>query len=94
MALQWELDAMFRMRNIFCQFHPIPPETCNTAGMRESKIMGTLCVPKPSDRKAYLDKEYTNQDGSNEVLKSSFVGSTYYAAIKVQRRESHGSCVY
>ena len=47
--------------------------------------MGTLCVPKPSDRKAYLDKEYTNQDGSNEVLKSSFVGSTYYAAIKVQR---------
>lgn len=22
MALQWELDAMFRMRNIICQFHP------------------------------------------------------------------------
>lgn len=47
--------------------------------------MGSLCIPKPSDRKAYLDKEYTNQDGSNEVLKSSFVGSTYYAAVKVQR---------
>ena len=59
--------------------------------------MGTLCVPKPSDRKAYLDKEYTNQDGSNEVLKSSFVGSTYYAAIKVQRRgeaTDHASIEY
>lgn len=47
--------------------------------------MGTLCIPKPSDRKAYLDMEYTNQDGSIEVLKSCFVGSTYYAAIKIQR---------
>ena len=24
MALQWELDALFRMRNIFCQLLPYP----------------------------------------------------------------------
>lgn len=47
--------------------------------------MGTLSVLMPSDRKAYLDEEYTKKDGSVEVLKSSFVGSTYYAAIKIQQ---------
>lgn len=47
--------------------------------------MGTTSIRKPSDRKAFLDEEFTKKDGSIEVLKSSFVGSTYYAAIKIQQ---------
>ncbi|SFI01582.1 DUF6927 domain-containing protein [Modicisalibacter xianhensis] len=47
--------------------------------------MGTLCMAMPADRKAYLDENYSTKDGSQTVLKSSFVGSTYYAAIKIKR---------
>ncbi|MGP9768561.1 DUF6927 domain-containing protein [Halomonas sp. AOP13-D3-9] len=47
--------------------------------------MGTTSIRMPSDRKAFLDEEYTKKDHSVEVLKSSFVGSTYYAAIKIQQ---------
>ncbi|NYS61936.1 DUF6927 domain-containing protein [Vreelandella salicampi] len=53
--------------------------------------MGTMCIPMPVDKKAYLDDNYSSADGSHIVLKSSFVGSTYYAAVRVTRRgESDG----
>lgn len=42
------------------------------------------------DRKAYLDKTFTWDDGNGhscEVLKSAMVGTTYYAAVKNQKGE-------
>ncbi|MBM62131.1 MAG: hypothetical protein CL484_04180 [Acidobacteria bacterium] len=48
--------------------------------------MGTLCIPMPADKKAYLDDNYSSADGSHIVLKSTFVGSTYYAAVRITKR--------
>lgn len=48
--------------------------------------MGTMCMPMPADRKAYLDDNYSSGSGSHVVLKSSFVGSTYYAAVQITKQ--------
>ncbi|MGL6252229.1 MAG: DUF6927 domain-containing protein [Billgrantia desiderata] len=48
--------------------------------------MGALCIPTPADKKAYLDDNYSSADGSHIVLKSTFVGSTYYAAVRITKR--------
>lgn len=48
--------------------------------------MGTTSIAMPADKKAFLDREMTSENGSHAVLKSSFVGSTYYAAIKITKQ--------
>lgn len=42
--------------------------------------MGWTFMPKPASPKAYLDQQLTH--GANRVLRSAFVGTTYYAAVE------------
>lgn len=42
--------------------------------------MGSITLPMPHDRKAFLDDEMSS--ARYEVIKSAMIGSTYYAAVK------------